>query len=89
MEESLVFIKPDGVRRGLMGRIIQRFEDRGLEISKMTLKTLSGKESDQHYMEHIDREFYPALKQFVTSGPVLIMVIKGASNTKSVQIIDI
>ena len=79
IEKSLVFIKPDGVKRGLIGKVIQRLEDKGLKILRLEMKTLSKDESDQHYIEHVERSFYPNLRDFITSGPVVLMVIEGPS----------
>ena len=77
MEQTLVFVKPDGVRRGLVGTILKRFEKRGLVIEQMKMMTISSEQSDQHYKEHLDKPFYPKLKAYVTSGPVVVMVLKG------------
>ena len=79
VEQSLVFIKPDGVRRGLIGEVIGRFEAKGLEIKTLVMKTLTDAESDAHYQEHVDKDFYPGLRKFITSGPVVIMLIEGES----------
>ena len=77
VEQSLVFIKPDGVKRKLMAEVIRRFEVRGFEFKKLELRTLSSDEIDRHYEEHVGRDFYPRLKEFILSGPVLIMVLEG------------
>ncbi len=77
VEQSLVFIKPDGVRRGLMAEVIRRFETRGFKFLKLELRQLSSQAVDKHYEEHIDKPFFPNLKQFILSGPILIMVLEG------------
>ena len=77
VEKSLVFIKPDGVKRRLMAEIVGRFETRGFTFNKLELRQLSPEEVDRHYVEHVDKPFYPGLKEFILSGPILIMVLEG------------
>ena len=77
VEQSLVFIKPDGVKRQLMAEVVGRFERRGFTFHKLELRQLTSDEVDRHYDEHIGRDFYPRLKEFILSGPVLIMVLEG------------
>ncbi|GAB1645600.1 nucleoside-diphosphate kinase [Krasilnikovia sp. MM14-A1259] len=76
-ERSLVLIKPDAVRRGLVGEIIGRFERKGLVIEEMVLRTMDGELADQHYAEHVDKAFYPPLKEFMTGGSLVALVISG------------
>ncbi|TDC36794.1 nucleoside-diphosphate kinase [Micromonospora sp. KC213] len=76
-ERTLVLIKPDAVRRGLVGEIISRFERKGLRIDAMQTRTLDGDFADQHYAEHVDKPFYPPLKAFMTSGPLVALVLAG------------
>ena len=76
-EQSLVFIKPDGVKRRLMSEVIRRFETRGFEFKRLELRQLSSDEVDAHYQEHLERDFYPRLKEFILSGPILIMILEG------------
>tara|TARA_Y100001935_G_scaffold252501_1_gene256563 strand:+ start:2323 stop:2736 length:414 start_codon:yes stop_codon:yes gene_type:complete len=76
-EQSLVFIKPDGVKRRLMSEVIRRFETRGFEFKRLELRQLSSDEVDAHYQEHVERDFYPRLKEFILSGPILIMILEG------------
>jgi nucleoside-diphosphate kinase len=78
VEQSLVFIKPDGVRRNLMAEVVGRFERRGFGFKKLELRTLSPNEVDAHYQEHVGKDFYPRLRDFILSGPVLLMVLEGA-----------
>ena len=76
-ERTLVLIKPDAVRRGLIGEIIGRFERKGLHIDAMVLRTMDAQLADRHYAEHVDRDFYPPLKEFMTGGPLVAMVLSG------------
>jgi nucleoside-diphosphate kinase len=76
-ERSLVLIKPDAVRRGLVGEILGRFERKGLTVEAMVLRTMDAALADQHYAEHVDRPFYPPLKQFMTGGPLVALVLAG------------
>jgi nucleoside-diphosphate kinase len=76
-ERTLVLLKPDAVRRGLVGEVIGRLERKGLAIDAMVLRTMDGTLADQHYAEHVDKPFYPPLKEFMTGGPLVALVISG------------
>ena len=76
-ERTLVLIKPDAVRRGLVGEIISRFERKGLAVEAMVLRTMSPELADQHYAEHVEKPFYPPLKEFMTGGPLVAAVLSG------------
>ncbi|HEY3005066.1 MAG TPA: nucleoside-diphosphate kinase [Kribbellaceae bacterium] len=76
-QRTLVLLKPDAVRRGLVGEILGRFEAKGLTIDAMDLRTIDGDQADQHYAEHVERDFYPPLRTFITSGPLVAMVLSG------------
>ncbi|BBH66527.1 nucleoside diphosphate kinase [Actinoplanes sp. OR16] len=78
-ERSLVLIKPDAVRRGLLGEILSRFERKGLVIEALELRTMDASLADAHYAEHVDKAFYPPLKDFMTSGPLAALVLSGDS----------
>ncbi|MAQ63890.1 MAG: nucleoside-diphosphate kinase [Actinobacteria bacterium] len=75
MEKTLVFIKPDGVERGLVGTVLNRFEQRGIKVERLELKQLTETEVDAHYQEHLERDFYPNLKRYIMSGPIVVMVL--------------
>lgn len=77
MERTLVIIKPDGVQRGLAGDIISRFERRGLRIAAMKLMQISLELAQRHYAVHKGKPFYEPLLQYITSGPVVVMVLEG------------
>ena len=77
MSRSLVLIKPDAVRRGLVGEILGRFERKGLVIEAMVLREMDGALADEHYADHVEKAFYPPLKEFMTSGPLVALVLAG------------
>src|SRR5688572_26813567 len=76
-QRTLVLLKPDAVRRGLIGAIVRRFEERGLRVVRLELRTIDGDLADRHYAEHVERDFYPPLREFITSGPLVAMVLEG------------
>ena len=76
-ERTLVLIKPDAVRRGLVGEVLGRFERKGLAVVAMDLRTIDGETADRHYAEHVEQDFYPPLRAFITSGPLVAMVLEG------------
>ena len=76
-QRTLVLVKPDAVRRGLIGTVLDRFERRGLRIVAMAQRTIDGELADRHYAEHLERDFYPPLRAFVTSWPLVALVLEG------------
>jgi nucleoside-diphosphate kinase len=76
-ERTLVLVKPDAVRRGLVGEVLRRFERKGLAIVAMDLRAIGGEMADTHYAEHVERDFYPPLREFITSGPLVALVLEG------------
>ena len=79
VETTLVLVKPDGVRRGLAGEIVGRFERRGLELRVARLLKVSRALAQEHYAEHKGKPFFGDLVSFITSGPVLALAIRGES----------
>lgn len=79
VEKTLVLIKPDGVKRGLVGRIIQRFEDVGYKIVATKMVWADTELTQKHYKEHVDKPFYEELEELLTMGPVMAMVLEGVS----------
>jgi nucleoside-diphosphate kinase len=76
-QRTLVLLKPDAVRRGLVGELLGRYEAKGLTITAMKQCTIDGALADRHYAEHVDKDFYPPLRAFVLSGPIIALVLEG------------
>jgi len=77
MERTLIILKPDALQRRLSGRILQRFEDKGLTIAGLKLMRISRALAEEHYAPHKGKPFYPPLIDYITSGPVLVLVLAG------------
>ncbi|WP_017584707.1 nucleoside-diphosphate kinase [Nocardiopsis ganjiahuensis] len=77
MERTLVLIKPDGVRRNIVGEVISRIERKGLNLVAMELRTLDADTAKTHYEEHASRPFFDSLVEFITGGPLVAMVVEG------------
>ena len=77
VERTLVLIKPDAVQRGLVGRILDRFEQRGLSIRAAKLLTVDRDLAGRHYAEHSEKPFFGELVEFITSAPTLALVLEG------------
>ncbi len=88
MEETLVLIKPDGVKRQICGEILTRYERKGLIIKAMKLLQTSKELAEEHYAEHKDKPFFGELVDFITSGPVLAFVLAGKNAVTSVRSIN-
>ena len=87
-QRTLVLLKPDTVRRGLVGQILSRFEAKGLSIVALDLRTIDAAAADEHYAEHVERDFYPPLRDFVTSGPLLAAVLEGDEAVEVVRALN-
>jgi nucleoside-diphosphate kinase len=87
-ERTLVLLKPDTVRRGLVGAVLARFEAKGLHIVTLEQRTVTSQLADRHYAEHVDRDFYPPLREFITSGPLVAMVLEGDAAIDIVRAIN-
>ncbi len=85
MEQSLVLIKPDGVQRGLIGKIITRFEDRGLRLIGAKFLLVSDDLAKKHYAVHEGKHFYDSLIDFITSAPVMAMVWEGPDAISAIR----
>ncbi|MCK6485619.1 MAG: nucleoside-diphosphate kinase [Phycisphaerae bacterium] len=77
MERTLIILKPDAVQRGLCGRILSRFEDKGLKIVAMKFMKIDRDLAERHYAVHKSKPFYPGLIQYITSSPVVVLVLEG------------
>jgi nucleoside-diphosphate kinase len=78
-ERTLVLVKPDGVRRGLVGEVVSRLERKSLRLVAMELRTISRETAEQHYAEHAERPFFGELVEFITGGPLVALVVEGPS----------
>lgn len=87
-ERTLVLLKPDAVRRGLVGPILARYEAKGLRILAMEQRHIDAKVADAHYHEHVERDFYPPLRDFVTSGPLVAVALEGEEAIAVVRAIN-
>lgn len=87
-QRTLVLLKPDAVRRGLVGELISRYEAKGLTIVAMEQRTADAATADAHYAEHVEKEFYPPLRAFVTGGPLVALVLEGDSAVEVVRSIN-
>jgi nucleoside-diphosphate kinase len=84
-ETTLVLLKPDAFRRGLVAEIIGRFERRGLKLRGLHLQRLSRELAERHYAEHAERPFFGELVDFITSGPIVAMVLEGPDAVKAAR----
>ena len=87
-QRTLVLLKPDAVRRGLVGDIVARFEAKGLRIVAMDQRTIDAELADQHYAEHVEKAFYPPLRDFVTSGPLVALILEGDEAVEVVRALN-
>ena len=85
IERSLVLLKPDAVQRGLMGKVIGRFEDAGLKAVGMKMVWVKEEFAKKHYAAHLEKSFYPGLEKMITEGPVLAMVLEGLHAVETVR----
>ncbi len=85
MEQTVVLVKPDGVQRGLIGEIIHRFERKGLKLSAMKMISVSDALIDEWYAHHKDKPFFPGLKSYMMSYPIVAMIWDGADCVATVR----
>jgi len=85
IERTFLMIKPDGVKRGLVGQVISRLEEKGLELRALKLKNLDIETARTHYAEHSDKPFYDHLVYYVTSGPIIVMAVEGFNAVRAVR----
>jgi nucleoside-diphosphate kinase len=84
-ERTLVLVKPDGVRRGLVGEVVTRLERKGLTLVALELRTLSRETAEEHYGEHRERPFFGELVEFITGGPLVALVVEGPRAVEAVR----
>lgn len=84
-ERTLVLVKPDGVRRGLIGEVINRLERKGLTLVALEMRTISRATAGEHYQEHTERPFFGDLVDFITGGPLVAMVVEGPRAVEAVR----
>ena len=84
-ERTLVLVKPDGVRRGLAGEVISRLEQKGLTLVRMELRTLDRATAEEHYGEHKERPFFGELVDFITSAPLVALILEGQDAIKAAR----
>lgn len=77
VSRTLILVKPDGVRRGLAGEVLRRIEAKGYTLAAVQLVTASAELLDSHYAEHVGKSFFPAMRDFMISGPILAIVAEG------------
>lgn len=85
IERTLVLLKPDAVGRGLVGEVLRRYEAKGLSIVAMELRTADVEVARAHYAEHVGRDYYPGLEEFITSGPLVALVLEGERAIEAVR----
>jgi len=85
MERTLILVKPDAFARGLTGEIVARFERKGLKIVAMRHLTVTKELAERHYAEHAERPFFGELVEFITSGPIVAMVLEGTNAVRAAR----
>ncbi|WP_425616320.1 nucleoside-diphosphate kinase [Anatilimnocola sp. NA78] len=84
-ERTLILLKPDCVQRRLMGKVISRLEDKGLNLIALKMLKVTPALAKEHYAEHVQKPFYPALEKFITASPIVAMVVEGLEAIKVVR----
>jgi nucleoside-diphosphate kinase len=85
MEKTLSIVKPDGVRKNLIGEVVKRFEQKGLRISALKMLKLSEEDARGFYVVHKDKPFYESLTIFMSEGPIVVMVVEGENAISEVR----
>lgn len=86
-QRTLVLIKPDAVRRGLVGQVLSRFESKGLSLVALEQRTIDAAQADAHYAEHVEQPWYPPLREFAISGPLVALVLEGDEAISVVRVL--
>ena len=85
IERTFVALKPDAVQRGLIGKIITRFEEKGFKILAMKMLDVTPEQAAAHYAPHVGKPFYDGLIQFITSAPIVAMVVEGIDAIEEIR----
>jgi nucleoside-diphosphate kinase len=85
MERTLILLKPDCVQRRLAGRVLARFEDKGLNIVALKMMHVTPELAKQHYAEHVQKGWYPTLEKFIAGGPIVAAIIEGLESIRVVR----
>lgn len=85
VQRTLVLIKPDAVRRGLIGAILGRYETKGLTTLALEQRWIDARAADQHYADHVHKGWYPPLREYITSGPLIAVVLEGPAAIEAVR----
>lgn len=85
MQRTLILFKPDCVQRRLVGRILARFEDKGLNVVAMKMMWITPELARRHYAEHVEKAWYPTLEAFITGGPVVAAILEGLEAVRVVR----
>ncbi len=86
-QQTFIMVKPDGVKRRLVGEVIKRIEVKGYELREMKLFTIDETLAKKHYAEHVERPFFGELVDFITSGPVVAMVVEGPDAVAGMRVL--
>jgi nucleoside-diphosphate kinase len=88
LEQTLVLLKPDAVRRSLVGTILARYESKGLSPVAIELRQIDAEMADRHYADHVEQPWYPPLRDYITSGPLVALVLAGPSVIEVVRLMN-
>lgn len=88
VEQTLVLIKPDAVERNLIGKILSEYERNGLKIEAMEFLTVSAELAEKHYVEHKEKPFYGELVEYITSGPLVALILEGENVVSRVRALN-
>lgn len=88
MEQSLILFKPDAVQRQIIGNILHKYESKGLKIVAMKMLHVSQELAKKHYAEHLDKPFFPSLLEYITSSPLIAMVVEGYEAVRTARILN-
>ncbi|MDR3111150.1 MAG: nucleoside-diphosphate kinase [Planctomycetaceae bacterium] len=86
MERTLILLKPDAYQRGLIGEIVSRFEKKGFSIVELEMLRVTSELAKKHYADHVSKDFYPSLEAYITSAPIVAMVLEGTGVIASVRL---